>query len=293
MRFLFLILLLPFLAQAQTVKINGSGSTVTVNAPGRPSSITIPNIVDDPPPEDLYIPMIVMTAESNSGGKALNTLATSEELAPRTQTKILNNTTLLFEDLDVGTNNLIGHENITPNTSHSWEIGIANMAAAGTIRNPTYIVKTGQGGSRIAQWAVGGTYLTVEPWTVFQNRVDAALAILNPTGIKFALLYSQGINDGIAGTNITTWINATIAHIEKIRVKYGEVPIVMTKLMTTAPNYADYNTAIETICSTVSRCYFIDVTGATTMDVYHWNYAGQKLIAQRLIDKLIENGFDL
>lgn len=292
MRLLFLILLFPFLANAQTVPINGTGTTVTINAPGNPSTVNITVVADTV--DSLTIPMLVFSGESNSGGQALNSAATAEELAIRPETKILNNNTLLFESLDIGTNNLIGHQNMgTPELRHSWELGISNLAASATISNPTYIVKTGHGGTTIAQFAEGGIYQSMRPWDTLIRRVNAALSILNPTGIKFALLYSQGINDALAFTDTTTWKAATIAHFQNIRAEYGEVPIVMTKIMTSAPSYANYNSAIESICSALTRCYFIDVTGAATQDNYHWSYAGQKLIAERMIDKLIENGFDL
>lgn len=41
MRLLFLILLFPFFTQAQTILINGTGRTVTINAPGQPGNVTI------------------------------------------------------------------------------------------------------------------------------------------------------------------------------------------------------------------------------------------------------------
>lgn len=41
MRVLFFILLFPFLTKAQTVQINGTGRTVTINAPGQPASVNI------------------------------------------------------------------------------------------------------------------------------------------------------------------------------------------------------------------------------------------------------------
>lgn len=53
--------------------------------------------------------VFVFTGESNSGGVAPNSEATAEELASTSSVQILNNTTLKFEDLDIGTNNLLDH----------------------------------------------------------------------------------------------------------------------------------------------------------------------------------------
>lgn len=291
-----LLLFIPFLCNGQRyIQINGAGVTTTINAPGKPGTVSI--VAPDQPPVDMTIYLLVMAGESNSGGQALNALATAGELAIRPELSILNNTTLLFEDLDIGTNNLIGHQGMaSPELRHSWELEIANLAEAETIRNPTNLVKTGQGGATIAQLKSGGTFSGISPWTRFTDRVDAALAIINPPGIKFALLYSQGINDGIAETNIATWKTDTKAHFALMRSVYGNFPIVMTKLMSTASTAAwvdDYNTAIEEICAEIEWCYFADATGAGTQDDYHWSYAGQKVMAQRLIQKLIDNGFIL
>lgn len=235
-------------------------------------------------PPTLIIPMIVFSGESNSGGQALNSQATPQELAPRQETKILNNTTFLFEDLDVGTNNAIDHFGLPTTTMHSWEIGIANIAATNAYTPiPFHLVKTGQGGSTISQWAVGSTY-----WTKMQQRLDAGISILGNQTIPFVLFYSHGINDGIAGTNTSTWQNDTIAHFTKIRAKYGQnIPIIMTKIMSTAPNYVGYNLAIENICNSLQKCYFVETNGLPQDDSYHWSYVGQKSLAQILFNKML------
>lgn len=66
MRLLFLILLLPWVANAQTITINGMGRTITVNSPGKPSSVTIPTIVDT---TDLFI---INTEDYYSGSVTFN-----------------------------------------------------------------------------------------------------------------------------------------------------------------------------------------------------------------------------
>lgn len=248
-----------------------------------------------PPVENL---LIVFSGESNSGGQAKNSDATAGETGVRSNTLILNNTSLQFETLNIGNNNLLGHFNFTLTQQaelHSWELGLANLRDAGTLRTPLRLVKTGQGGSVIANWDVGANYSgVVEPWTKFQERVDAALAIMNPTGTKFGLIYSQGINDIIAATNVATWKTKTKDHFTKIRNKYGNVPIVMTKIMSTAGGaYSSYNTAIEEIATEMSNVYWVAVEDLARDDNYHWSYAGQKTLAARLIQKLLDNGYTL
>lgn len=240
-------------------------------------------------------PMIVFSGESNSGGYALNSDAMTAELATRPETIILNNNSLLFESLQIGVNNYIKHAGMSyplATDIHGWELGLSNIAAAGTLgTTPLRLVKTGQGGSVIAQWAVGASFNGVLiPWDSFQQRVDAALANTTVGAIPFALFYSQGINDAIAGTDITVWQNATIAHFAKIRAKYGQnIPIIMTKFMSTVVNYTVFNAAVASICSTVLKCYFVDTEDLARRDNNHWSYAGMKILSARMLDKLNAN----
>lgn len=237
------------------------------------------------------VPLIIFTGESNSGGYALNSQATAPEVAPRSAVQILNNTTLLFEALDIGTNNLLGHEGLSSGPTHGLELMLANRVEAGTfVPAPCYLVKTGQGASTIANWAVGGFYGSTNCWQTFQDRVDEAINLITtatgtpPTPYIF---YSQGINDAIAGTDVNTWKTATLAHFDKIRAKYGaNVPIVMTKL--TAP-YPVYNAAIEDLAGQRSDLFFVETLDATTRDTNHWDYAGMKLISGRMQDVLLQN----
>lgn len=232
------------------------------------------------------VPLIIISGESNSGGYALNSQALPAEIAPRSSVQILNNTSLVFEALDIGTNNLIGHSGLSPESTHGFELMLANRVEAGTfIPAPCYLVKTGQGGSSINDWGEGSAF-----WTTFQERVDEAIDLLTTlTGSAPTpyLLYSQGINDAIASMPTATWKTATLAHFDKIRAKYGEnLPIVMTKFM---PSYATYNTAIDELIGQRSDVYAVFTEDATLRDANHWDYEGMKLISGRLQDVLLQN----
>jgi len=232
------------------------------------------------------IPMIVFSGESNSGGFADNADATVEELAARPALQILNNTSLVFEDLDIGVNNLLGHSGLINNpgaTTHGWELELANRATLNEFSNPVYLVKTGQGGSTISQWGESDTY-----YTNFKTRIDTAITLRSITGTcPFALFYQQGINDSIAGTATATWKAATIAHFEKIRTRYGaDIPIIFGKLPAI---YSTYNTAIDELVSVTSLCWSIETTDLGMKDANHYNYTGMKTMSDRMIDKLLEN----
>lgn len=225
-------------------------------------------------------PLIVFTGESNAGGYALNSQALPAELEELPEVQILNNDTLLFEDLHIGVNNKLGHTGHEDSwyTTHGWELQLANNVEAGvSFPNPCYLVKTAQGGSAIADWDPAYDY-----WTWFQDRVDAAISLVrDATGREPTLyiFYSQGINDGIAGTNINTWKTLTLAHFDKIRVKYGFVPIVMTKFMNT---YSAINTAIDQLVLLRPDLYAVNTSDATLRDANHWDYAGMKLVSDRM-----------
>lgn len=50
--------------------------------------------------------------------------------------------------------------------------------------------------------------------------------------------------------------------------------------MSTVPNVVNYDNAIIEICSEISDCYYVETSGFPQQDNYHWNYIGQKNIAE-------------
>lgn len=128
---------------------------------------------------------------------------------------------MLFEDLHIGVNNLIGHSGLESyaTTCHGWEAELADSVEG---RNwdfsQIYLVKTGQGGSTISQWNTTGSY-----FTTFVTRINAAIALIKATGktpVPF-IWYTQGIIDSIASTPILAWQNATLAHWRNLRNAIG------------------------------------------------------------------------
>jgi len=253
-----------------------------VQGPSGPTGPTGPQGPAGSP--ERFVPLIIITGESNAGGYALNTEATSGELAARQSVQILNNTTLTFEDLDIGTNNLIGHSGLANGPTHGLELGLANSVETDDwFDDSIYLIKAGQGASTIAQWAEGQSY-----WTTFLERVNAGIDLIRATG-KIPLiyvLYSQGINDSLASTNADTWKTATIAHLAKIRTLLGYVPVLMTRLM--SPAYDTYNSKIDQIAAADSMNFAVSVTGATLRDTNHWDYAGMKLIVSRMTALILD-----
>lgn len=228
---------------------------------------------------DIYVPVVLMIGESNAGGYALNSELTAAEAAARPHTKILNNTSLKFEALDIGTNNLIGHFELTDNATHGLENAIANSVESGVWRHESvYIVKCGQGTSTVAQWANGGAY-----WTTAKARIAAAKSQIAAIGRvpQWYVFYSQGVNDHGSGTPAATWQAATIEFIGRIRAELGvSAPIAMTRL---PPTYSSLETAITSIAASMPRVYPITTSDAALLNVSHWSSAGLNTIGQRVV----------
>jgi hypothetical protein len=225
---------------------------------------------------------VVFTGESNSGGQAANTNATSEELAPTAEVPIINTNSLLFEPLDVGTNNNMGHSGLSSSTTHGFEIGLANAVKANTFPdNPlVYLIKTGQGGSTVAQWAEGQAN-----WTQYLQRTGAAKTQMPTENRQWVVWLSLGINDYIAGTTVNNFKTGLLAHINKIKVDLPGTIVILTQFQAMSSNsgYPTYNQAMAEIAATEPNVFVVDSTGTTLDDGNHWSYSGYKVMANRMI----------
>jgi hypothetical protein len=225
--------------------------------------------------------VFVITGESNSGGIGLNGSATAAELKPRPSVQIMNLTDEkhAFEPLQLGVNNLREHAGLERfyATCHGLENGLANAVESTppAQRKPVYLIKTGQGGSVIAQWQPAGGY-----WAEFLKRIDAARRQLPPRP-RWVVWFSLGINDGIANTPILTWKQDTIAHLQRIKAQLPGCVIVMTQFQS-MKKYPQIDGALGEIAAKVPGVYAVDTTGASLTDPNHWDYAGLNTVAQRM-----------
>lgn len=229
---------------------------------------------------DRQVPLFVFIGESNSGGFAVNADLTAPQLAARPAVQILNNTSLTFEDLDIGSNNLIGHNGLPTNATHGWENGLATQVEASEMEVDTaYLVKCGQGGSKVIDWVAGGSYMTTAT-----TRIAAAKALLRAGGLipTTYVWMSIGINDAIAGTPSSTWKSQMLEWFNRVRLACGAYcPIIATYLPAT---YADYNAALDDIAISDPFFLLVQTSDAALRDSNHWNAAGMALIASRMMD---------
>jgi len=238
--------------------------------------------------------LFLFNGESNSGGYGVNTSATAGELAVIPQVQILNNTTLLYEDLDIGTNNTIGHTGITCCTTHGWELEIAQQIKNNpeTYGDTAFLIKTGQGGSTIGSWTVlCGAYCDTTYYNIgiLFERVNASRSLFYREDIQPVILLSIGINDIISGNSNAYFQNALYAHINTLRaITRDSTPVIITKFFGVNTRY---DNAIDSVANNMglTKVYTVIGTGADTGDTYHWNYSGLKVIANRFLDVINNN----
>lgn len=244
--------------------------------------------------------LLIVNGESNSGGLGENSSATAGELAARSSVQILDVTQdpMVFVNLDVGTNNLRDHAELSSYyaTAHGIELGVANCVEAGRFNvGQIYMVKTGQGGSRIAQWAEGNGS---GYWTKFAARIARAKVLLGASYSTYrkVVYFSLGINDIIATTNEATWKAAVKAHLQNIRDELEDQSalILITDFIVpplTAGNDV-YNDSIAAIASEMTNVIVLStanaiVTGNAASDTNHWNYQDNLLFAERAVDEIV------
>ena len=227
--------------------------------------------------------VFVITGESNSGGLGSNAQATPAEQKARPSVQIMNltNGRFTFEPLHLGVNNLRAHVGLQKyyDTCHGFENQLANAVETNALPGykQVYLIKTGHGGSRIAQWggqAPGGY------WDKFLKRTEAGKRQL-PANARWVVWLSLGINDSIARTPVTAWKKKTLAHLKRIKAQLPNVVIVMTQFQ--SMGYPQINAAIAAIAAEEKDVFVVDSKGAALSDKNHWSYKGLKTVTKRMI----------
>ncbi len=261
--------------------VNGSAYDFRVSAVNSYGAGTVSATVSATP-DEISNMAFVITGESNSGGIGLNSAATAGEVASRSSVQILELTSgnFLFENLDIGTNNLRDHTGLGGyyDTSHGLELGLANNTEAHYFpdNEQVYLIKTGHGGSQVSEWNYAGTY-----FTKFLQRTAAAKTQLDADR-KWVVWMSIGINDGISGTNINTFKTNLTTYIDNIKADLPGAIIIMTQFqsMPASSGYPTINTALADVAALEPNVYVVDTTTATGTDgANHWTYAGLKTVA--------------
>lgn len=230
--------------------------------------------------------LFVFVGESNSGGRADNADLTTGEKASRSGVQIWNPNTSTFQNLDIETNNLIGHSGLSDNAYHGWENGLAHKVEDATLPNPVYLVKCGQGGSQISEWDTTDSY-----YTTMVSRIDAAQSAITGMGKTYRMIvwYSLGLNDLLLGNNEVTWKSNVQTFFSNFRAEYGsDIRIIMTEFMSGPNNQSSFNDSIVSIASADVYTKSIPTDGLYALeDDNHWSAAGMKDMAATLVSETL------
>lgn len=239
-----------------------------------------------------FVPLIVIFGESNASGVAANSCASAGETDSDPRIQIMQPGGA-FASLDIGANN-----NITESTgTHGMELELQNQIATYFNNRTVYMVKAGKGGSTISQWAQGSANAD----TLFA-RMNNAISKLNILGKVpvICVWYSQGINDGVAGTDATVWKNATLELFERFWQRYGFCPILMTQLVGDRGTYPQLNSidnAISDLALNKANYIYRIPTPQTSGGIgcadslqspVHWDYIGMKAVTQRMLRAMMD-----
>lgn len=226
-------------------------------------------------------PLYIIAGESNSGGLGLNSDIPAAELQPNPKVQIWNNDASGFNPLQIGANNLRGHAGLTgvsniDTTRHGLERSLALDAV-----RPIWLVKAGQGGSTIGEWAANGAYSNT-----LATRANAAIAAMQAMRFRPLpiFIWWLGVNDAIAGTPPATWKTSTEAHFARVRTLLGSnTQIYALKLMLNTPAKVAINQQIDLLAG--PNTYVINVSAADGMvqsDTNHWTAQGFRVCGQSL-----------
>jgi len=260
-------------ASTQLLAMNSSGAVVD-------GTSVLDDAIAAIQPDDPAICFIAL-GESNSGGVAPNASAFAWELASRSELQMLNTSTLIFENLDIGTNNNLNHAGLGA-TTHGWELELANACKRGEFDRDVFYIQTGQGGAIVAEWLPGSGGLAAFN-NSFIPRINAAKEIFGLRKIQYVVWLSLGINDAIAGTNsflYKGWMRTLIAAIKE---QLPGVKICVGRIMRTNASYESIDDRITEL-SDDPDIRVVSISGLTTDGGNHWDYQGMRGFSERLLD---------
>ena len=241
--------------------------------------------------------VLLITGQSNSDGRGLNSAATTAELAVQNRVKIYNTSSNMWEQLDIGTND---NNQAGLGTYHGIELGLANAVRGGRLNafDTVYIIKYAVGATAIAEHLPEGSVYE----TFYNDYVIEGINALVSEGKRpfVSLNYFQGEKD--AGDNALTdaFPKKFKSLIELWRDNLGDgLSFSVSEILegtgyTAASGY--YN---DTLINNVFRNYaardnrltvtVLNSGGLSTDDNLHLNYIGLKDLADLWIDNILRS----
>lgn len=237
--------------------------------------------------------IFIFATESVAGGLAPNAPATELELSETPNVQIWDNAGMQdFQNLKCSlpnANNLIGHDGHESENgiTHGWELELANQVRAGFFdKDVVYLVKCGQGSSRITQFQTNSAY-----WLTMKERVLGAinkLLVMNGYENHIYVFLSTGQNDAInEDINADQWEGYMNIFLDNLYALIPTAKIVEHINPTHTQLFIDINNKILKIAT--ERDYFStkSIDGVSMLDNYHFDYTGNKQICQRFLEIVI------
>lgn len=236
--------------------------------------------VQDPNVVNVYL----LTGQSNSRGRALNSEAQAGELDTNSQIQIYNTSANEFQDLNIGVNNL----SPTPSLYHGIELYMSVNSAALFGSNTVYLIKYGEGSTCIAEHQSGGSVYNVYWPQYVQEGINALINQGKKCRVK--MIWAQGEcdfanNNTNYASDFTTWAATWRANIG------AQLPIVAYQISDElwADAYlprdvSQINDAIATVAASDSYMTALDTKNEdcnADPDTVHYSYAGQKAIGAK------------
>lgn len=223
-----------------------------------------------------YIPLIILSGESNMAGAVPNSGLSAGELAANPFVQFLNNQNFLLEPLEIGVNNNI---NVNSTLSfHGPELQLAKSVAAGAFLTDTiYVVKIAKSGAHIQS--------LIDSLPTSYARIDTAIAQMRAKGYypQLYFFYSQGINDPGVGTDTITWRNRTQYYKNALRSRYPYYAPVFETLLPVGSVGNTYNNTIVKNAYWDGFTYTVQTAGLGMLDVNHWDSTSLSIITKRMV----------
>lgn len=247
---------------------------------------------------------ISVPGESNSVGNAPNAGAPAAQIGTRSEIKIWNHASHVYESVNISGNNQ--QDGFALANTHGIEVALGNQVDSGHLPNPTYLVKYAVSGSPICQWipsnigTTNGSHCRSgltglwEGWvSVFSDDAVAGMNALTKPYRTYVFM-SEGLNDQFpyfTNTDTFTVKMRLFKSLFRTRYSLSNLHFFYTNFYNPpASSFGQPWLSVYNDSLTLGDPYahVLPVTGTTYMDGgTHWDYNGFQIIGQRLVDSIL------
>jgi len=232
--------------------------------------------------------VLIVSGQSNAGGRALNTDAAAGELLPNSDIQIFSLYPLgseQFYDLDIEQNNMQTNPVNAPFSFHGVELGLGNEFVNSFNNEVLYLIKKAIGGTKIIESLPGGSVYD----SLWPSYVKKAInQLINAGKRPFVYFYfhqGEGDANDIDYLNYSANLDTLIA---QWRTNLGnELPFLFAEILELGASGTRESEINQFFLDKANASQFIEVVTAKDLtnngDNQHYDYAAQKIIANRVL----------